>query len=489
MSRTRKQLSRRRFLAGAGALGLSLPFLESFSPTLGGRGLFGKRARAQSTFEPLPNGPRRFLLFYHPQGTVMDAWAPSGSETSFSMGPILAPLEAHKDKLLVIGGMDNAAKHSMNNGNGHITASCSILTCSDYANPNVTDNNELLGGAASIDQVVAQRIGNDTPYSSINVAVGANGTTHTSKVLYAGSGDPVVSKNNPLELYAQLFADEPAGVDEVAALAARRQSVLSAVKGQFGAFEKRLGALDKQRLDQHYTKLLEIEARVTQTPVELATCSAPQLGISSYQWEDEPANAKAHIDMMVMALACQRTRVGTLLFANGHSPTFPWLGGGSSIVPNNYDNWHSMVHDLTSGDASKVDQVRPLLIEGFTWYTEMFAYLLEQMALTEDPEVEGASLLDTTLVMWTTDFGNGQGHNGYKIPYVLAGNAGGGPTSMGRWLDYMEGGPNANYQKGAWQTGNLYTSVLHAFGYDDAHFGPHYASWGGNQTGPLPGVM
>ncbi len=479
-----RSISRRAFLSKTGQVAVALPFLEALTPTMIARA-------AEPAWVPKAGGPRRFIMFFHHQGTIMEEWAPTGTVTDFTLPPLLQALQAHKDKLVVVAGLDNAARHAMTNGNGHITSECSLLTCTDYINPDVTDNNELLGGGVSIDQEIAERIKGGMPYGSVNLTGGKANDTTTSKLMYSGPGDPVTLQGDPQLVFNSLFANTGGGVTDQQLIAARRGSVLDAVKAQFERFRGRLGVADQLRLDAHLQKIHELEARVTQVHAPL-DCGNPSItlpdGYEHATDEDEPVTSHNQIDLLVLSMACNLTRSGSIVYRNGNSPTFPYVNGGQSIVPTSHDNWHALVHDWTSNEPTTEAYVKPFLMQGYGWYTDQFSYLLDRLAETDDPDPEsaGQKLIDTTCVMWVSDFGNGQGHNGYNIPYVLAGNTG-GPT--GRWFNFMNGGPNDNYTRGQYITNNMYVTLLQAFGFGDQTFGTSYPSWNGQPDGALPGLL
>jgi hypothetical protein len=160
-------------------------------------------------------------------------------------------------------------------------------------------------------------------------------------------------------------------------------------------------------------------------------------------------SAPAQIDNLVLALACDLTRVGTLQFTDYHAPTFPWL---DIDVPGAWSNWHDMVHSGQSDPAS-----RATMVAAQQWYAAQFAYLLERMDAVV--EADGNTLLDNSLVLWISEFGNGGAHDTRNLPVVLAGGLG-GRVRTGRHLD-MSGRT----------TGDLFTTLLQLYGYDDASFG------------------
>jgi hypothetical protein len=446
MSRSfRRGLSRRDVIRGAGGV-LALPFLESFM-------------RPAQAFAGA--GPKRFILVTHQQGVVMNQWAPTGSETSFTLPAILAPLAPWQDRMVAIAGLDNRVPNLNSAGNGHENADLTLLTGTPYQDQSAA---VLTAGGPSIEQVIAERISFDKPYSRLDFGVGggtSGGGLVSSPKMFAGAGDAVSVTNDPDRIFASLFAGQALSPAELAALRARRASVLDGVLESFNGLHARLGPTDQARLDAHATKVRELEQRVTSEAS--SACAAPQMGFpTGYDFGfDDDVTTPSQIALMVEAMACDQTRVGTLSFLTGHDPTFPWLSvNGGPVVPTGaYDNWHAMVHE---------GRAEPGLVAGFTWYAQMVAGLVA--ALQNKVDVDGDNLLDTTCILWTTEFGNGAGHNTLKVPMLLLGNVGAG-VGTGRFLDLMNGGPDADWSGGDHCTNELFVSLLQAFGQPDTTFG------------------
>jgi hypothetical protein len=437
--------SRRDLIRGAGGV-LALPFLEAFA----------RPARAATKA-----GPKRLIVVTHHQGVVMNQWAPTGSETSFTLGPILQPLAPWQDRMVVIAGLDNRLPDLNSAGNGHQNADLTLLTGMPFADQAAA---VLTAGGPSIEQVIADRISADRPYRRLDAGIGggtAGGGLATSDHFHHAAGEAVAVTNDPDRLFASLFAGQALSADELAALRVRRGSVLDGVLDSFEALRGRLGAEDQARLDAHADKVRELEARVTSDAA--AACAAPTLAFpSGYDYGfDDDVTTPAQIDLLVEAMACDQTRVGTLSFLTGHDPTFPWLSvnGGPVVPTGTYDNWHAMVHEGRDEAG---------LVAGFTWYAEMVALLLS--ALDGKVDVDGDDLLDTTLVLFTSEFGNGAGHNTRKVPFTLIGNLGAG-VSTGRFLDFMNGGPDDDWASSDHCTNQLFVSLLAAFGQPDTSFG------------------
>lgn len=452
-------ISRRKFIRGAGGVTLALPFLELFA------------TRAAWASEGV--GPKRLIIVSHQQGTVLNQWVPTGTDRDFTLGPILEPLRSWRDRMLVISGLDNRIPRFNSSGNGHQNADSSLLTCAPFL---AQGADPLVAGGPSLDQVIAERIGADSPLLRLDLAIGGGNSgrgTVTSPKHWYGAGDPVVFTSDPVRAFQSLFGGQDSR-EEQERLRLRRASVLDAVLENFQAFRSRVGVEDRMRLDAHVDKIRQLERRVT-SDAALA-CVPPSLALpDGYDSGfDDDISLPVQVDIAAAAMGCDLTRVVNLWFASGHDPTFPWLDveGRPVVDTNRYDNWHAMVHD---------GRDEPGLVAGFTWYAEQFAGLLQ--TLSERIDTDGDTLLDSSLVMWITEFGNGAGHNTLKIPVILAGNLCG--QELGRHLDLMSGGPDANWTPGEFVTGQLYTSILQMFGGEDSSFGLVDDTL---PTGGLPGI-
>ena len=466
------KLTRRTFLRGAGGVAVSLPLLEATSG----------RAWAQN------EGPRRFVFFHTPQGTVMDAWRPTGTETDWALSQILEPLAPFKTKLNVVSGLNNDVNYLNRRSNGHNAASRTLLTCQPFAdnvdaNGNLRPEGQQVGdGSAngpSLDQVLAGRLPAGSRFNSLDLAIGGSWLGE-NRILHAGANDPVSLFGNPNDVFSRLFADLPApgtgGSGEppppppplttIDRIRSRRGSVLDTVNASFSRLRAQLGAVDRDRLDAHADKIRVLETRYPNdfgdsTFLPSGECEQPVIELpSNYESRSaqfENSSALAMIDQMVMALTCDMTRVGTLQFTQMQSPTFPWLG--VQVPAGSDENWHAMIHNFGNHTQTK--------IRVMTWYAEMFARLLERMDAIEEGD---RTMLDNSLVMWVSEFSDGSGHYSRDLPFVFAGGLGGAvPT-------------NRYIQTSDRNHADLYTAILNAFGFGDQSFG-----WADLNGGPLPG--
>lgn len=418
------QLTRRTLLR-AGSAGMMLPIMTPLLPGL---------ARAEDGF------PQRFLVFTHGQGTLLDSIVQAGAtETNWELGSVLAPLARHKERLLVMSGVDDATNVLDTPYNGHTRCRLHTLTAQGMqwtaGDSGVFPSS---AGGPSIDQVVADRWSGLTSYRSLEhgVKVGTlTGNTYT----WRGVGQPALPEDDPQLAFDRLFSDLVSSTpEEVAARKVRRERVLDAVQRQFDHLRPKLDADDRTKLDIHQQSLEDVRQTLQGAALGDA-CGVPGGNWSS---NEVPDIASAQIQLLTMALACDMTRVGSL--AIGGINEFPWLDVDFPT------GWHDAVHAGPVTDALRTD-----LTTSFAWFAEQLAQLMD--ALDAVPEGTG-TLLDHTLILYANVFSDGSIHDHVNKTYVLAGGAPG--LQMDRFLD-LGGTPH----------GDVHTSVLNTLGFDDTEFG------------------
>lgn len=439
------KLDRRTVLRGAGSIAIALPWLE----------IMGHDKAAHAAGAPA----KRFLSVYQPGGTVLEKFWPS-SATDPTSSSILTPMAAHKAKMLVLKGLNmNCAVGEQHQAGiiGWLTGSKQTGSPKDYSS------------YASIDQVIATRLQADPAtkksHGSLQFGVRwATGKSHglLSPINSATFEDsakltPLPPRLDPQQIFNDLFGTlEPAmggGTSAADARIARRKSVLDYVDKRYDALKNRLGMADRAKLDNHLTKLRDIEASLTTGVVATTICKAPTkvdtkgynptTGLQSGnageivdQNSDAmiPTVGKFMMDMMVMAMACNLTSVGHFQWTDTEAKhTFPWL--------NLKDHHHFYQHD---------GGFQPVQCEQIAkWYSEMHAYLLTAMDNVE--VAPGVSLLDESVVFFGSELGHPPTHDKKNMPFILAG--GGGGLKGGRMLDF--GGKAHN---------PLLVSILNLFG-------------------------
>ncbi len=434
-----RPVTRRQLLLRLGSAAAAAPFL----PLL--------RSFAQDAAYP-----RRLLLIYTPHGTVYDSWKPTGSTSDFTLSPILAPLAAHRQRLNVLDGL--RIEHSRVPAPPHTEGMSLVWTGSHLGEGNTFMIQQYPVDwvtGPSIDQAVAQRIGADTPFRSLELGVKASGNSPTARMIYAGARQPLQAEGDPARAFDRLFGAGamPSTPDPVLqGRLARRASVLDAVAGQLTALQSRVAQADRMKIDAHLTALRELERRAMHRP---AACEQPaRAGASAL-----PDLFDRHVDLVTAAFACDRTRVASIQIRVGDNDNdaYTWLG-----IQRGH---HDMSHDGDGNAQSRAD-----LTKIYTWYASRVARLLDQLDAVQEGD---GTLLDNTLVVWGSELGKGNTHAFERVPFVLAGGAGGAlPT--GRYLQYVDVPHN-----------RLLVSIGQAFGLSDLdQFGTTDTGRGG-----LPGLL
>ena len=236
--------------------------------------------------------------------------------------------------------------------------------------------------------------------------------------------------------------------------------VVDAVKESSTRLRNVLGQEDRYRLDGYMQGLVEIERELNATEGE---CTLPQRPADGPQWGHQvTVNGPLQVKLAVLALSCGITPVVTMIFAR-ECDAFP--------VPSSYLNWHDLFHEASIRAPNDPDQ--EVLTRGFETYQTIFADLVQQLDTTPDPDTPGKMLSETTVALFTSEFGDGSGHRAIRTPATLA----------TKHPSIRTGGRHLNSRSG-W-TNSFLVSLLQAFGQPDTRFGQ--AAVGGN-AGPMPGI-
>jgi hypothetical protein len=428
-----KPLNRRTLLKGAGA-SIALPWLEAFAQTM--------------TF------PRRLVIVFTANGTIPSQWMPTANGADFTLSPILAPLQQHKQRLLVLEGIDCESANHGPGDNGHDLSMGHLLTGTELVlgPQGVGAFGHLVDGSAggpSVDQFIAARLNANTRFQSLEFGVRAQNIFMPlpSRLVYKAPFQPVQPENDPRRMFDRLFGmgtnTDPNGA---ARLRAKRKLAMDRAKADFDVLRSTVGMEDRQRLDAHAESLVEVEKRALTLPT--FNCNVPPRPAAP---ADFRAEGRLQMDLVHQALACDLSRVVTLQWSTAQSgTTFPWLG---------FNEYH---HELShAGDSDTVAQTK--LVQINTWYAQQFAYLLDKLAST--PEGAG-TLLDNTCVVWVNELGVGNTHTHNNIPIVMAGGLG-GFFRTGRFLRFPGTVPH----------NNLLLSLIEGMGVTTTTFGnPSYCS-------------
>jgi hypothetical protein len=313
----------------------------------------------------------------------------------------------------------------------------------------------------SIDQAIAQHIGATTPFSSLELGVRASafgGSEVRTRMVYAGPAQPISPMDDPMQTWGTLFSELDLNPSDMAILREKRVSVLDTVRAQLAAVEQRAGSEDRMRLQQHAELVADLQTRIHNTPALGESCVVPgqpaALAPDSASTMDQISALQ--LDMLVMAFACDLTRVASIQYSNGMNHTqFPWLGSMS--------DGHQLSHAGNTDAAAWAEWS-----QRERWYGQQFAYLVQRMS--EIPEGD-STMLDHTVILWANELAQGNTHSHERMPFVLAGGLA-GHFRTGRYLAYDHASHN-----------DLLVSLQNAFGIESETFGaPEFC------TGPLPNL-
>jgi hypothetical protein len=457
------KIDRRTVIKGAGTVAIALPWLEVMGTS--------RTARAQSSSVPF----KRFMTVYQPggavrQGQIGDKYTPTGTETSFTLSPVLSPLADYQKRLIVVDGTNlTCGDQSKYNVEQHQGGEVGWLT----GQIQMGGGNWIAKNSPSIDQVLAARLATGKAFpTGLQLAVRwGTGTSHGKlspqcTMNFDSNGTPIPPRLDPQDVFKTLFGSAPAtggtsmGPD---VLASRRKSILDFVGQKYSALEMKLGADDRARLEQHLTQLRSLEERqvmLSMPTMQTASCKTPTdvdttgynptSGLNSADNgsimdlstdQKIPAVGQFMMDMLVMSLGCDKTAVGSLQWTDSEAKhTFPWL--------NLSEHHHFYQHDggFRPTECSQID----------TWYSSMHAYLLKALQAVD---MGGHTLLDETLVFFGSELADPPSHSKTNMPFLLAGGDG-KTVRTGRWINC--GGVPHN---------KLLTSILNAFGDTRTSFG------------------
>ena len=418
---TKKHISRRTFIRGVG-VGLSLPLLESMVP-------------AQTPLVKTAANPQlRLGLCFMPHGAVMAQWTPA-EEGALKLSPILSPLEPHKDQVVVISNLAHKMAGPQgpgDNGGDHTRCPAVYL---NGVHPKRTDGADIQAGT-TIDQIAAQKIGQDTLLPSLELAIedysGLVGScdvgfscTYMNTMSWRTPTTPMPMEINPRVVFDRMFGDGATAEERLRRIETQR-SILDAVTGQIRRLQGGLGASDRNRVAEYLDTIREIERRIQlaekQSKSNLAVPGTPS-GIPD-EWEE---HTKLMFDLMAIAFQAHITRISTFMMAREVSyRTFPKIGISEAFHPASH-------HQNNPARLEALAKIQ-------TYHVSFLSYFLDRLKNTPDGD---GNLLDHSLVLYGGAMSNSNVHNHGPLPIVVAGGAA-GRMKGGRHLKYPENTPMAN---------------------------------------------
>ncbi|MCA9223526.1 MAG: DUF1552 domain-containing protein [Planctomycetales bacterium] len=404
-------VSRRRFLRGCG-LALALPWFESLLPRVG---------RAAEAAKP----PVRAAFLYFPNGVWEKAWIPEQTGHDYTLTPTLEPLGDLKSDVLVMSGLDKKHSHG---GDGHYAKTANFLTGMPVTK---TTGRDISSGGISVDQLMAQHVGQFTPLPSLELGtepvisgIDSNvGYTrlYGSHISWQSPSRPVAKEINPRLVYERLFGQS---VTANTTKAESYRNLLDYVLEDARQLRPRLGRDDQFKMDEYLDSVRAVEKRI-----EFATRGKPrdwQPGVGTAEVASAkpgvPADFREHIeimlDLIVLAFQTDATRAASFMFANDVSGrNFSFLDGVSG-------GHHELSHH--ENKQEKIAQYQRIN----RWHVEQYARMLNKMKAVREGD---STLLDNSMILFGSSMSDGNRHDPDNLP-ILLGGRGGGSLKTGQHL-------------------------------------------------------
>jgi len=412
---TKKALSRRTFLQGAGVT-LALPFLDAMVPAL------------CAATKPAA----RLGFIYIANGVIQNQWNPSTPGILAELPPTLKPLDALKNQLNVISGLAHLQADTFGDGTGdHPRASAAWLTgvhAYDRTQPGVE-----VRLATTADQLAARVIGKNTQLASLELTVDfptqgscdSGDCFYVNTVSWRNETTPNPAETHPRVVFERLFGD--------GGTAAQRQkrvketgSILDSLSEEVNSLGKSLGSGDRTKLNEYMDSIREIESRIQNTEAQSQhSIELPDRPVDVPDSFDE--YTKTMLDLVALAYQADVTRVFTMIFARElSSRTFAHIG----VADQHHAVSHHRDDDELIAKKAKID----------VYHVTLLNHFLTRLQSTPDGD---GSLLDHSLILYGGGMGDGNLHRHFDLPCLLAGKLG-GQFKTGRYMPFPDKTPMTN---------------------------------------------
>jgi hypothetical protein len=433
-----RPIARRTFLRGVGVT-MALPFLESLATRAGTSAMAAAADGAAAAF------PKRFAVMFMGNGVNPTHWWAKGSGADLQFGKTLEVLEPVKSKVNVINGLFNktATGHGI-----HPPMTGNLLTGVPIS------KGAIIHSGISMDQMLANRIGQDTPQASMVLAceqpmTGYHETNYSnaygSHISWQNADSPVPNEIYPSLAFDSLFENRGS---------LRNLSVLDRVRERAAKLGQQVSAADKAKLDEYLTSVRDVEKKIQRMRDDkdkaedkakekgkpLFAMKRPEDGLP----EDLREHAKLMCDIIALGFQTDKTRVASLILARDLSTLYyPFL--------NVREAHHGASHNDTSDGYARIVQ----------FHLSQLAYLAKK--LDEMPEGSG-SVLDNCCLMFISNMFSGTKHDNSRVPVITVGGLG-GTLQTGRALDYQKAGDENR------RLCSLYLSLMDKMEVKLEHFG------------------
>jgi hypothetical protein len=410
-----RRISRRTLLRGAG-VSLSLPLLNAMAPV----------ARAQKA-----SAPRRMFGICNNLGLLPGEFFPTDAGRDYTLSPYLKILEEHRKDFTVISGVSHP------NVDGGHPSDISFLTAAPHPASSSFRN------TISLDQYIGERIGNQTRFPSLTLAVNTGGRS----LSWTGSGVAIPPEQSAAGVFRQMFIQgSPKEVETKIAELDTGGSILDTVSAQVQDLERSVGSADRERLDQYFTSVRDLENRLQASkgwerrPKPVVKEQEPQDPTSPAQYM---AKVATMYSLVRLAFETDSTRAVTLMLDSVSTPVVEIKGATIS------DGYHNLSHHGMS--EAKLAQLR--LID--TWHMRLLADLFHAMKGVHE---DGETLLDRSMILYGSNLGDANAHSTVNMPTLFAGGG------------FKHAGHLAFDRKQNYPLPNLFVSMLQRMGIETDKF-------------------
>ena len=416
---------------------------------------------------------QRIAVLYSPNGVNPHAWTPNGTGTNFELSPILKPLESLKSELLVL---TNLMNQQSTEGDGHYAKVAPFLTGTHITK---TTGSNLRCGGVSLDQLIAQHVGNLTPLPSLELSIEPPTTyvdtnvgytaLYGSHISWSSPTTPVTRELNPQLAFDRLFRSS---AEKTPLTSPKDKSVLDSVMQEAQALKNQIGIADRAKLDEYFESVRSVEKRIAfdaarrsgeyhADPEALKEIDKLGAKIKDYYSDpkvheriDHTEQIRIMFDIITLGFWTDSTRVSTFMFGNEVS------GKNFSFLPGVSGSFHEISHH--QDDKAKLEEYKRIN----AWHIEQYAYLLNRLSSIKEGD---KTLLDSSMIMFGAGIKDGNQHSPENLPILVAGR-GGGKLATGRHLVYDAKTPLCN----------LYHEMLNVMDIPTVRFG--------DSSGPLAGL-
>jgi hypothetical protein len=440
---TGKALARRTFLRGAGAV-VGLPFLDAMTPAFAAK---------------VSKAPVRMAFVYVPNGMDMKSWTPTYEGNLTDLPRTLKPLEAFKKDITVLGNLTHNNGRALLDGAGDHGRCCGSYLTGVQPRKSAVD----IKCGISCDQIVANKVGKDTRFPSLEVGLedarqagdcdSGYSCAYTNNLAWRSETQPLPPILDPRALFERLFGNGVALPPEARARQARyRRSILDFVTDDTKKLQSNLGPTDRRKLDEYLSSIREIERQLIKAETDNAQID-PHMEKPYGVPADFAEHFKLMTDMITVAFQADLTRVLTFLVTReGTSRPYREIG-----IP---DGHHPVTHHRN--DPALIEKVAQIN----EYHVRQFAGWVEKLKSIKEGD---NSLLDNSMIVYGAGLADGNRHNHEDLPTMIVGS-GGGYIRTGRRIVYRRETPMAN----------LFLNMMDRMGVPAEHFG--------DSTGRLDGL-